>query len=468
VKRSLGLATDYSQLLTEKDADIAQLSAQITTLNEKLAEMPTKESLEELVATAAEKDRRLTELNLRISEMELTHAIIPDPSVELQRLLAEKDARLADLSKEVVSLSERLEAISPGISIEAQEYQTLLSEKKAQMELLIATVEEADQKSTKLQEELAAAQQQVETLSNDYTFIRTQYDNASNRAVAEVRRANALQEQVDKLREQLQTGLKQRSLHFDAINKRRDEETARLRSQNKVLLDQARLTDDEVRRKAALFDRYKLENERLREENQRWEIKYDALQQRNEELAELNVVLRGQKMGVFGDEGDEDSDGSWSEGDAEDDVTDRGSSPRVSMDRSTLISKGTVDPRALMGHGRVEGEDSMGFSPSQIMPGESQYDLEPTANLATTSVLGQESHAEVAVQVMRKNHLADAQAEVEDDTVVDGGAGFLCKWHEGSDPCQMMFDTHAVSWRILLPTVVRRHTGTWADASGFG
>ena len=249
-----------------------------------------------------------------------------------------------------------------------------------------------------LQAELAQAEERHATLAEEHLFFQTQYQIASNSAVAEVRRVQELEEKLEMVRSQLKVGLKQRDIHYEAVKAKRAAEETKLKGQLHILLEQSRRTDDTVRRKAAAYDRFKEENERLSSQNYDLRTKCSSLAERNEELVEHITTLRARQMGVY----DRDED-SGSEGDAEDDLTDASSPP--------LPPK--TDPAGL-GYG---GSLSHNFAPSQVLR-ESQ--LAPVDTVIET------------------------RTEGPDGEVIEGGSAYLCKWRDDVGQCELAFDTRAV------------------------
>ncbi|WRT66191.1 uncharacterized protein IL334_003144 [Kwoniella shivajii] len=174
-----------------------------------------------------------------------------------------------------------------------------------------------DSRIAQLEADISKLERNKASLTSDNSFVRHQYDEASNRAVAEVQAGNILKEQVETLKSQLSVGLKQRHAHFEKIAKDKATEAAKLRGQVKILLDQARLTDDGVRKRAVFYTQYKKENENLLErlglQNQlieSLEKRNETLSERNDELVDQLDTLRAMKMGIIPDDEEEEGDGS--------------------------------------------------------------------------------------------------------------------------------------------------------------
>lgn len=109
--------------------------------------------------------------------------------------------------------------------------------------------------------------------------------------------------------QQLTVGLRQKELHVAAIQKKDKDHIRAQGIQIKVLLDQARKTDDALRTKAALYPQTKRENEDLVRTNAILERRVEALVRRNEELVDQVEILRAKQMGVLdGEETDSASE----------------------------------------------------------------------------------------------------------------------------------------------------------------
>ncbi|WWC70372.1 uncharacterized protein I206_104322 [Kwoniella pini CBS 10737] len=182
---------------------------------------------------------------------------------------------------------------------------------------------------TQLEDEIAKLKRSKDLLSDDNGFLRGQYAEASSRAVTEVNNVKTLTEQVQTLKSQLSTGLKQRHMLFEKIAKDKEIEVHKLKGQLKILLDQSRLTDDNVRAKAAAYSTMKGELEEMTRqflarggEIDRLNRRIESLSERNEELVDQLDTIRALKMGVLpglAEEEDRDSYSSAGESDSTDD-----------------------------------------------------------------------------------------------------------------------------------------------------
>ncbi|WWD17455.1 hypothetical protein CI109_101896 [Kwoniella shandongensis] len=237
-----------------------------------------------------------------------------------------------------------------------------------------------------------------ETLLSDNDFLRTQYNNASEKAVQEVNRSRELTARVKTLKEQLDFGLKQRKIINEEAAKKREDEIRQLKGQVKILLDQSRRTDDTVRRKATFYDRYKAEYDQLVATLSEQTTKIEKLELRNEELCDQIATLRAAQMGVLGEDGDEETD----DDDAGEDESYRdGPSHR---------------------HSSPLGNMTMDEMPSAIR----RYTNHSTPAKRMTS-----------------NHLGGNSTIVNDEgpNTREGGKGYICKWRNGEDGCAVVCDT---------------------------
>ena len=224
-----------------------------------------------------------------------------------------------------------------------------------------------------LEQEVARLQKSYDNSVNDNAFLRRAYQDASNKAVAEVQRNDALEEEMKILRGQLKFGLKQKEMLGAAVEKKRETEMTQLRMQNKVLLNQSRLTDDDVRRRASAYGKMKHERDQLLQKNGELHEKYEALSERNEELVDQVHYFRAKQMGVFGSDSEEDD--NEEEWDEEDDVP--------------MLKPGARDRRVdpIGGHGGSSRHSSLPngsaahsehedvFTASQVVPSDSQFPL---------------------------------------------------------------------------------------------
>ena len=422
------------------------MRAEIERLREEIDNLPTHEDVDKIAKVVVEKEEKITSLTSKLAQAESQPRIVEKVPVEVEQLLLQRETRIAELLTEVKTLKDSMNAASK-VQADKAALEHKIKDMHADNELTIIELGKREATVAKVQAELATAleeiaklKEQVESLKEDLktsrddeNFFRSHYDQASRIAVEEAQKNDKLNEDNARLKSQLDIGLKQRALHSDTINKKREAEHAKLRMQTKVLLDQARLTDDAVRKKAALYDRYRRENEQYKLNEVKWEERYDALQARNEELAEQNTILRGRQMGAFGDD---DDYSEYSEGDAEDDMTDGETSP-MPLSSRTRTSRARTTAKVRPMARRVD--ESLGFSASQIMPGESQFVGESNSNQIES--LG----ADQSTTSAKPEQVDGAGISLETGVVVDGGVGFLCKWNEGPEACTLMFDSQSVS-----------------------
>ncbi|KAL0250712.1 hypothetical protein I308_102895 [Cryptococcus tetragattii IND107] len=267
-------------------------------------------------------------------------------------------AALADARSELKSLSSQL-----------TEAKQSLSSSHAEVELL--------------RERIASMERSHKNLVEDNAFMRKQYDEASNRAVEEVQQANLLRDQVKQLTGQLKIGLKQREIFNATVAAQRNDETCRLRAQIKVLLDQSRRTDDDIRHKAQFYKKYKAEYDNIVRTASEQSDKIERLEERVGTLVDKLETLRAVKMGAFDVDESEDENGDGRKG--------------VSPLRFHTPQKGVAAARL-------------------PFPATSDND----------NVFG--------VQVQR-------EAQAIGPVIKEGGEGYVCKWRVGDEACQVVCDT---------------------------
>ncbi|KAE8537696.1 hypothetical protein D1P53_005752 [Cryptococcus gattii VGV] len=291
------------------------------------------------------------------------NSVINDALLEKKRLeeyLANHPdtAALADARSKLKSLSSQL-----------TEAKQSLSSSDAEVELL--------------RERIASMERSHKNLVEDNAFMRKQYDEASNRAVEEVQQANLLRHQVKQLTGQLKIGLKQREIFNATVAAQRNDETCRLRAQIKVLLDQSRRTDDDIRHKAQFYKKYKAEYDNIVRTASEQSDKIERLEERVGTLVDKLETLRAVKMGAFDVDESEDENGKGRKG--------------VSPLRFHTPDKGVAAARL-------------------PFPATSHND----------NVFG--------VQVQR-------EAQAIGPVIKEGGEGYVCKWRVGDEVCQVVCDT---------------------------
>ncbi|RXK40848.1 hypothetical protein M231_01907 [Tremella mesenterica] len=186
----------------------------------------------------------------------------------------------------------------------------------------------------------------ISSLESQMSYLQTAYQQASTTAVSSVSQITELEDQISKLREQLTIGLKQRDIFFQSIRLRVERENQQLKGQIKILLDQSRLTDDVIRRRAVDYPRVVKELQESRKKCEEMEDRMGRVEKRNEELIDRLQVIRAYKMGVLpippeGVEGlDEDEDDSGSEFEGEDGDGEGKGRMRETVDVDTFMVNG--------------------------------------------------------------------------------------------------------------------------------
>lgn len=298
----------------------------------------------------------------------------------LQTQITEKDS----LALRLQSQLDEAQLLNRPVQDEATRLKTLQDQVDTQASLV-----------SDLEARLARANASAKSLAENRDYVKGLYDVASNRAVEEVGRAKVLDAQVHTLRGQLTLGLKQKELHHEAVKAKRDAEIERLRMENKVLLDQARLTDDKIRARAQAYPRLKKEHEEMQEAAYGTDRKLEELRKRNHDLVEQIEVLRARQMGVFGD--DEASEYGY-----------RSATPRSSPELDMAGMGYNTRPPGMTSSGNI-------YTSSQVMPDEAD--------------------------------LGDATGEVQETTDWSGSM-YACKVREGPSQCEAYFETKEVSFPL--------------------
>lgn len=369
--------------------------------------------IEELQSQLAERDSTLTEHARDLAELRDQVSVASTAQAEevalLKAQLVERDSMVSASRSHSATLREQLVASDQGTH-------TLLT----QLDELNSTVSD-------LESRLASAGSSLESMSEQYAFIRGQYDTASTAAAREVQLNRELTERINRLKGQLDFGLKQKDLHFEAIKQKLEDETQKLRLQNKLLLDQSRATDDTIRKRAQLFIPVKKENEVLREQVGCLEGRVDKLSTRNEELVSQVERMRAIQMGIMDDGGGAGDDAT----DTETSSSEEGS-PRVKNGRgqASLEQMGyAVRPVGMDslgsyysqedGASRENGAGGVGGGISHLLPSESQLIGVPLSGVE----IGKEG---------------------KEREVMDAEGWFGCKWGEGEERCAVVLPTKEV------------------------
>jgi chromosome segregation ATPase len=300
-----------------------------------------------MVKTASNTEITDLETELEVLRKENGQMRLAQARIELEAQNStetESQRKLADTQKTVDTLAAGSAKLESQLAAGRKTIESLLMDNNslrtqvAELKQRVAVDESGGQRdrqelmelSAKHESQLAASRKQIENLSSDNGFIREQYNQASNRAVEEVKKVAILEQQAKTLRSQLSLGLKQRDLHFTAIKAKLAEEHEKMRLQNSFLLEQSRRTDDKIRLNAQRYESVKRENNSFSLERKALEeairglrAKVDAAVRRNERLVDQNQALLAKELGVMQDmdsaEDNDDykDDGSGSESGSE-------------------------------------------------------------------------------------------------------------------------------------------------------
>lgn len=273
--------------------------------------------------------------------------------------------------------------------------------------------------------------EKCQSLTSDNEFLRKQYTLASDRAMEEVQRTEALEATIAQLRQQLKYGLKQRELHVDAIKSQRSAENTRLRAQMHILLQQSRLTDDAVRKKAARFSEMALRNAQLEKQQAQHAEQLQALEERNEELLEQIEMLRANQLGVLDDSDDE------GEVDGDDDST-ADSDLETEAPHGRRKANGSPEKRDADGDAVMrDGSPAQARRPLQSAPAAA-----PTPSSVEVKS-SQPVPARTAPPQPVTSFLTDGEGVQLDRPV------FGCRNHVAGEACKAVFATKAVSRSCL-------------------
>ncbi|ADV20095.1 hypothetical protein I305_01268 [Cryptococcus gattii E566] len=364
VRKELEISNTQNAKLEKKmnidSAELAKVRKEMGDLRNELDSVITeKEELKHQLRNHPD----TAELAKTREEIKVFNNVINDALLEKKKLeeylVNHPDtAALADARCELKSLSSQL-----------TEAKQSLSSSDAEVELL--------------RERIASMERSHKNLVEDNAFMRKQYDEASNRAVEEVQQANLLRDQVKQLTGQLKIGLKQREIFNATVAAQRNDETCQLRAQIKVLLDQSRRTDDDIRHKAQFYKKYKAEYDNIVRTASEQSDKIERLEERVETLVDKLETLRAVKMGAFDVDESEDENDNGRKG--------------VSPLRFHTPDKGVAAARL-------------------PFPVTSDHD----------NVFG--------VQVQ-------PEAQAIGPVIKEGGDGYVCKWRVGDEACQVVCDT---------------------------
>lgn len=368
VRKELEISNTQNAKLEKKmnvdSAELAKVRKEMGDLRNELDSVTTeKEELKHQLRNHPD----TAELAKTREEIKDFNSVINDALLEKKKLeeylVNHPDtAALADARCELKSLSSQL-----------TEAKQSLSSSDAEVELL--------------RERIASMERSHKNLVEDNAFMRKQYDEASNRAVEEVQQANLLRDQVKQLTGQLKIGLKQREIFNATVAAQRNDETCQLRAQIKVLLDQSRRTDDDIRHKAQFYKKYKAEYDNIVRTASEQSDKIERLEERVETLVDKLETLRAVKMGAFDVDESEDENDNGRKG--------------VSPLRFHTPDKGVAAARL-------------------PFPVTSDHD----------NVFG--------VQVQ-------PEAQAIGPVIKEGGDGYVCKWRVGDEACQVVCDTVEVN-----------------------
>lgn len=261
----------------------------------------------DLVFPEAESKADVT-LKAELSSSEAKVGVLEERLASRDKNVAERDEKIAALESRIQEVEEQLkEAFIPPPVVDGPP------------DSIEAQFQERDATIVDLRRRLKETKSSLKRHKEDLGFFRDQYDQASTRAVEEVRKATELQQQVTLLREQLSVGLKQRDLHHAAVAKQSKAAADKAQKQVNFLLEQSRRTDDSVRRKAADHTKLADRNRDLESELHEARSKADSLSKRNQELSERVSMLQGKLLGAFDPVEESEPEADYTDDDDDDD-----------------------------------------------------------------------------------------------------------------------------------------------------
>lgn len=229
---------------------------------------------------------------------ELNHALglLNRKSEEIELLkvsLKSHQARIAKLDEEVFRLTRDSEAVEKryeevNTALKQERASRALEEERAEeesaaKELTVSSFPYTDRIMEVLQEneQLKHVKAQLES---DTEMLRRLYAQASDAHQSLLEEIKTLRRDNDSLREQATTGVKQAQMLWSTQVHELEDELTKVRGVVEVLTDQARRTDDDVRRRAALFPIAQTEAAAAVQEAEDWKTRFMELGIENTKL----------------------------------------------------------------------------------------------------------------------------------------------------------------------------------------
>jgi chromosome segregation ATPase len=153
---------------------------------------------------------------------------------------------------------------------------------------LNAALAERDEKIAALESKVDHLQRFAKTNQEDLEFHKTMYTNASNQAYSLANDLNEARAEIKLLKQQLDLGLKQKELFYASASETKDKTIDELQKQLRLLLDQNRATNDEIRARARDYPNVIATNNRLRRE----------LDAKDEEINDYSLMLKKAKKRI--------------------------------------------------------------------------------------------------------------------------------------------------------------------------
>ena len=134
---------------------------------------------------------------------------------------------------------------------------------QARVQELEALTSQQDSKLSVNKKKLKASQAAAKSSEEEVAFFRGLFDDASQKAGDFARENAALESRNAILKEQLDVGLKQQKLHYEAVIRRAEQERLKLEHQLAFLLEQNRATGDAVRHRAIQYPKLQKKHQSL-------------------------------------------------------------------------------------------------------------------------------------------------------------------------------------------------------------
>ncbi len=213
---------------------------------------------------------------------------------------------------------------------------------------LTDVVAERDQTIATLEAKIISLQKTNKNQASDLDFQRDMYRGASDRAVGLANDLHSANEEIKKLKDQLDRGLKQKDAFHTAQAQAKNQKIETLEKQVNLLLGQNRATNDEVRSRASDYPNVVAMNNRLRRELEGQDEVVERYTSLIETFKKTIATLRGPRMGrlprlAMTEAEEKEVDESSSDEDFNPDSDEDEDEPSDTEDEEELVIKGLTD-----------------------------------------------------------------------------------------------------------------------------